>query len=69
MLWDVSPEKNLRFYFESTLSPSIVWVDLPKVGFEPGSGIRSLRVEGNDEVIGNFTRSFRLAEPIKFLAP
>ena len=70
MYWrSVLDQKNLRSYFESTLSPNIVWVDLPKVDFEPGSGIRSLRVEGNDEVIGNVTQSFRPAKPISFLAP
>ncbi len=65
----VLDQKNLRFYFESTLSPNIVWVDLSTIDFKPKSGVRSLRVEGDDEVIGNVTRSFHAAKPISFLAP
>ena len=65
----VLDQKNLRYYFESTLSPNIVWVDLAKLNFEPGSGIRSLRVEGNDEALGNISTAFKPAKPISFLAP
>lgn len=32
----VSDLKNGRYYFESTLSPNVVWVDFDKVSFEPG---------------------------------
>ncbi|MFO0889903.1 MAG: linear amide C-N hydrolase [Isosphaeraceae bacterium] len=65
----VLDQKNLLYYFESTLSPNIVWVDLSNIDFAPDSGIRSLRVEGNDEAIGNMTGRFQPARPISFLAP
>lgn len=65
----VLDQKNLRYYFESTLSPNIVWADLSKIDFSPGSGIRSLRVEGNDEIIGNVNKDFKEAKNIVFLAP
>lgn len=28
---------SLRFYFESTISPSVIWVDLGDLSFEPGT--------------------------------
>jgi choloylglycine hydrolase len=62
-------QKNLRYYFESTLGPNIVWADLGQLDFSPGSGVRRLRVEGNDEIIGNINKQFKEAPAITFLAP
>jgi penicillin V acylase-like amidase (Ntn superfamily) len=65
----VSDQKNLRYYFESTLSPNVVWADLTRIDFSPKSGIRNLAVEGGDEIIGNVNNSFKAADSIRFLAP
>ena len=65
----VIDQKNLRYYFESTLSPNIVWADLGKIDFSPNSGIRSVRVEGNDDLIGNINKDFKADKNIVFLAP
>ena len=65
----VLDQKNLRYYFESTLSPNIVWVDLGKIDFSPRSGIRSVRVEDHDDLLGSINDDFNAAENIVFLAP
>ncbi|MEI6535379.1 MAG: linear amide C-N hydrolase, partial [Verrucomicrobiaceae bacterium] len=65
----VIDQKNLRYYFESALSPNLVWADLSKIDFSSGSGIRAVRVEGNDEIIGNINGAFKPTKPIQFLAP
>lgn len=65
----VIDQKNLRYYFESTLSPTIVWVDLTTIDFSAKAGLRALAVEGNDAVAGNVNRAFRKAGPIAFLGP
>ena len=65
----VLDQKNLRYYFESTLSPNIVWADLNKIDFSPKSGIRNLKVEGNDEIIGNINKDFKATKNFPFLAP
>ncbi len=65
----VLDQTNRRYYFESALSPNLVWVDVARLDFAPGSGVRALKVEGNDEVLGNVTTRFQAAEPIQFLAP
>ena len=65
----VLDQTNRRYYFESTLSPNIVWADLAQIDFSPGTGIRSVRVEENDEIIGNVNKSFEEAKNIVILAP
>ncbi|MCH9666339.1 MAG: linear amide C-N hydrolase [Actinomycetia bacterium] len=57
------------YYFESTLSPNIVWVNLNELNFDPGSGIRAVAVEHNYSLIGNINANLTPAEQISFLAP
>jgi choloylglycine hydrolase len=59
------------YYFESALSPYVVRVDLGKIDFAPGSGIRSLALEGEDgfNLMGDVTGAFKPAAPITYLAP
>jgi penicillin V acylase-like amidase (Ntn superfamily) len=65
----VIDQSNRVYYFESALSPNIVWVDLKALDFSEGSGIRRVRVEGNDALIGNINANFEPSEPISYLAP
>jgi choloylglycine hydrolase len=62
-------QSNRVYYFDSALSPQMVWVNLNQIDFSPGSGIRAIRIEGNDDLQGNVTRQLRPAAPIRFLAP
>ncbi len=57
------------YYFESTLSPNIVWMNLNKVNLGPGSGTRAVAVEGDYSMIGNIDNRLAPAKPISFLAP
>lgn len=65
----VSDATTKVYYFESTLSPNIVWANLNQLNFAPGSGVRAVSVENNDAIIGNVDADFTPAEPITFLAP
>jgi choloylglycine hydrolase len=56
-------------YFDSALSPQMVWVNLKQIDFKPGSGIRAIKIEGNDALQGNVTSQLKAAPGIKFLAP
>jgi len=62
-------QTHLVYYFESALSPNIIWTNLTKIDFSPGSGVRSLLIEGNYELIGNVNAALRPSQPISFLAP
>jgi choloylglycine hydrolase len=63
----VSDQKNLGYYFENTLSPSVVWIDLKKLDFSAGTGVRKLQLDGNPDVAGNQTANFKPAQMFKFL--
>ena len=65
----VADSTNKIYYFESALSPNIVWVNLNNINFNPGSGVRAVAVEENYSIIGNIDNALKPAEPIKFLAP
>ncbi len=67
-LWrTVSDHKNRRYYFESTRSPSVFWVDLADLDFAAGSPTRKLTLTGGAILAGNASASFEPAEPYAFL--
>jgi len=69
-LWRTAADHNARrFYFESTLRPSVFWVDLDKVDLEPGAGVKKLETLGPRNLAGEVSSEFKPAEPFKWLAP
>jgi penicillin V acylase-like amidase (Ntn superfamily) len=62
-------QKNGVYYFDSALSPQMVWLDLREIDFRPGSGIRDVAIENDPNVQGNLNDQLRPASPIRFLAP
>ena len=60
-----------NYYFESALSPYVVMVDLNKIDYAQGSGVRSLALEGEEgfKVQGEINAAFKPAQPISYLAP
>jgi penicillin V acylase-like amidase (Ntn superfamily) len=65
----VADSTNKIYYFESALSPNIVWVNLNNVNLGPGSGIRAVKVEENYSISGNIDTALAPAAPINYLAP
>jgi choloylglycine hydrolase len=59
------------YYFESAKSAYAVGVDLKKIDFAPGSGIRSVALEttAGFNLSGDISGSFTPAKPITYLAP
>ncbi len=67
-LWrTVSDHKNRRYYFESTTSPNIFWVDLADLDFKAGSPVKRLKVHDGPVYSGNTAEKFQLAKPFEFL--
>jgi penicillin V acylase-like amidase (Ntn superfamily) len=60
-----------NYYFESALSPYVVMVDLNTIDFGPGSGVRSVALEGEEgfKLQGEINGSFKPAENIVYLEP
>ncbi len=65
----VADSTSKMYYYESTLSPNIVWVNLNALNLEPGSGVRAAAVETDYSLIGNIDSRLMPAQPITFLSP
>ena len=69
-LWlTVSDQKNKVYYYQDTNSPSILWARLNELDFKEGTGPRKLTLDGNPDVAGDQTRSFKPAVLFKFITP
>jgi choloylglycine hydrolase len=67
-LWrTVSDQKNKRYFFESTRSPNVFWVNLSDLDFAQGSPTRKLTLTNGVILAGNVANQFKPAEPFKFL--
>ncbi len=44
-------------------------MNLSQIDLKPGSGVRAIRIEGNEALQGNATHQLQPAAAIKFLAP
>ena len=63
----VSDQKNLIYFFESTLYPNVFWVDFKEVDFSEGAPTKMLDLVGGTTYAGNATDQFSEAQPFKFL--
>ncbi|BAR99963.1 choloylglycine hydrolase [Blastochloris viridis] len=67
-LWrSVSDQKNKRYYFESSRSPSLFWINVSELAFAPGTPTKKLLLTGGAIYAGNAAAQFQPAEPFKFL--
>lgn len=68
-LWrSVSDQKNKCYFFESTRSPNVFWVDLADLDFAEGKPVKKLTLTKGEIYAGNTASRFEAAEPFKFLA-
>lgn len=63
----VADHKNKRYYFESTRSPNVFWVNLSDMDFAEGKPTKKLTLTGGAIFTGNAAAQFRPADPFKFL--
>lgn len=54
------------YYFESTMSPSIVWVELGELDFKTDAPVKKLNLAGNYNLTGNVGDKFVEAKPFIF---
>jgi penicillin V acylase-like amidase (Ntn superfamily) len=64
----IADSTNRLYFFELTTSPNIIWVDLKKIDFAPGSGVRVLDPIAQPRLAGDVTGDFRPARPFAALA-
>jgi penicillin V acylase-like amidase (Ntn superfamily) len=58
-----------RYYFDSSYSPMIFWVDIEKLNLAAGAQPAKLDLKGRPILAGEVSAKFVPAEPFKFLAP
>lgn len=63
----VSDAKAKRYFFESSYSPSIFWVDLDKILPAAGGKPMKLDLAGHPTIFGEAAEKFAPAEPFKFI--
>lgn len=68
-LWrSVSDQKNMLYYFDSTTTPNVFWIDLKDINFKAGQPTLKLDVSGGKIYAGNCVKDLQKAIPFKFLA-
>ena len=63
----VSDQKNRVYYFESTLTPNLFWVDLNKVDFSPSANIRKLSLTHGEIYTGDAVKDFKDSKSFTFM--
>jgi len=67
-LWrTVADHDARRYYFESTISPAVFWVDLEKVNLAPGADVMKLETLGSRTLAGEVSAEFQPAQPFRFM--
>jgi len=64
----VADQKSKLFYVESAISPNVFWVDLSKLDFKEGAGVKSLDlgVDMANIFSGEVSEAFKPAEAFRF---
>lgn len=67
-LWrTVSDHKNRRYYFESTRSPNVFWVNLADLNFTAAAPVMKLKLSDGSIYAGNAADKFLKADAFQFL--
>lgn len=62
----VADSTDQMYFFESTLSPNIVWVRLQGLDFSPQAPVRMLDPGHGDDLVGDVTAMFKPSESLVF---
>ena len=63
----VADQKNLIYYFESTISPDVFWIDLRKADFTMGRPVKKLALTNGEIYAGDTVDKFKDSKPLNFL--
>jgi choloylglycine hydrolase len=62
----VADQTNRRYFFESTRSPNVFWVNLANLNFTPGSPVKKLTLTDGAVFAGDTSAQFQPAGPLRF---
>jgi choloylglycine hydrolase len=64
----VHDQSNLRLFYESTVAPNVVWIDLKNFDFSAGTPVKKLDMESHS-LSGDVSKRFETSEPLQFARP
>lgn len=68
--WRTVSDLTRKIYFyESTMSPNVIWVRVEALDFKPEAGIRRLDVNGPADLVGDCSAKFIQSKPFGVLSP
>ncbi len=68
-LWRIIHDQtNLISFYESTVSPNVVWVKMKTLDFSQNAPVQMLDVD-NANLSGNVTKQFKNSDPIQYAKP
>lgn len=67
-LWrTVSDQKNKLYYYNSTSSPNIFWLDFKELNFSAGQPVKKLSVSNGETYAGDAVKNLKDDKPFEFL--
>lgn len=63
----VSDQKNRIYYFESTLTPNLFWLDLKKIDFSPKASVKKLSLTHGEIYSGDAVKDLKDSKSFTFL--
>lgn len=67
-LWrTVADHKNLRYFYESVLTPNTFWINLRELDFSAGTPYKKIPLNNGEIYAGNVSEKFKPTEPLKFM--
>ena len=63
----VSDQKNKVYFFESTMTPNVFWVNFRDLDFSSGAPVKKLNLSNGEIYAGNAASQFKASQPFKFL--
>jgi choloylglycine hydrolase len=64
----IDDQKSLVMFYESTISPNMIWIDMKKFDFAKGSEVKTLSAE-DYSLVGDVTKVFTKRKAIEFARP
>ena len=68
-LWrTIADQTNLVYFYESTISPNVIWVEFKNLDFG-NRKVEKVEITENPELIGEISNAFQETAPLKFAQP
>jgi choloylglycine hydrolase len=64
----VDDQKNLVMFYESTIAPNVIWIDMKKFDFSKGTPVKKLETE-DSTLAGEVNKAFKESKAVEFARP